>query len=48
MLASIKNQPFESKSVKAELLLPMKAYNAYKKDYGKNLQFDPFAKNFGK
>ena len=48
LLASIKNQSFESKSVKEELLLTMKAYTAYKINYGKNLQFDPFAQNFCK
>ena len=50
VLASIKNQSLESKqlNVQEELLLPMEAYTAYKKDYGKNLQFDPFAQNFCK
>ena len=43
MLASIKNQSFESKSVTEELALPMEAYTAYKKDYAKNIEFDPFA-----
>ena len=41
-LASLKNQSLESKSVQEELLLPMEAYTAYKKDYRKNIQFDPF------
>ena len=48
MLESLKNQSFESKSVKEELLLPMKAYTAYKINYGKNTQIDPFADNFCK
>ena len=48
MLASIKNQSFESKSVSEELLLRMEAYTAYKINYGKNIQIDPFADNFCK
>ena len=48
MLESLKNQSFESKSVKEELLLPMKAYTAYKINYGKNTKIDPFADNFCK
>ena len=43
MLDSIKNKSFESKGVKEELLLPMEAYTAYKINFGKNIEFDPFA-----
>ena len=46
MLAAIKNQSFESKSVTEELALPMEAYTAYKINYAKNIKFDPNADNF--
>ena len=45
ILDSIKKQSEDQRSVRDELLQPMKAYNAYKTGYMKNIQFDNDAKN---
>ena len=50
ILGSMNSQSPESnqENVKEDLILPMEAYNVYKTNYGKDVQFDTSAKNFCK
>ena len=45
ILNSIKSQSMDQLSIKEELMWPMEAYNQYKRNYVKNIQFDLDAEN---
>ena len=45
---SIKSQKSKQPNTREELTLSVEAYNTYKTNYGKNIQFDPDNENFCK
>ena len=47
ILNSVKSQS-KQRRLNEELTLPVEAYNGYKTNYGRNIQFDPTAENFCK
>ena len=48
ILNSIKSQKSKQPNTREELALLVEAYNTYKTNYGKNIQFDPDNENFCK
>ena len=48
ILNSIKSQKSKQPNTREELTLSVEAYNTYKTNYGKNIQFDPDNENFCK